>query len=151
MKTAASLFLTLLTASFAQTAPYRKLTVAGQTTKLTQPYAYSMKGFFDEKKDDTVVLLTGRAITDTQLRDSFALSQLAEGGKLSFVQQTINAPGHRAFKMPASGASTEHRFQGKVDGKTVSGKVYTRGLQEDFGGTKCEYTASFQAQVQPTN
>ena len=51
--------------------------------------------------------------------------------------------------MSPSGASTEHRFEGKLDGKTVSGKVYTRGLQEDFGGTKYEYTASFQTQVQP--
>ena len=149
MKTAASLFLTLLTASFAQTAPYGKLTVAGQTKKLTQPYAYSTKGFFDEKKDDTVVLLTGRAITDTQLRDRFALSRLAEEGKLSFVQETMIAVGQIVNKMSPSGASTEHRFEGKLDGKTVSGKVYTSGLQENFGGTKYEYTASFQVQVQP--
>ena len=141
----------MLTASFAQTAPYGKLTVAGQTTKLKQTYAHSTKGFFDEQKDDTVVLLTGRAITDTQLRDSFALSRLAEEGKLSFVQETMIAVGQIVNKMSPSGASTEHRFEGKLDGKTVSGKVYTRGLQEDFGGTKYEYTASFQAQVQPTN
>jgi len=157
MKTAACIFLALLTASFAQTVPDGKLTVAGQTTKLTQVYAYSTKGFFDEKKDDTVVLLTDRAITDAQLRDGFALRRLAEEGKLSFVQETISTAGqivnftvgHRAFKMSPSGGSTEHRFEGKLDGKTVSGKVYTRGLQESFGGTKYEYTASFQAPVQP--
>ncbi len=55
------------------------------------------------------------AITDTQLRDGFALSRLAEAGKLSFVQQTINAPGQIFNKMSPSGASTEHRFEGKVD------------------------------------
>ena len=122
--------------------PDGKLTAAGQTTKLTQVYAYLKKDFFHEKKEDTVVLLTGRAITDIQLRDGFALSRLVDEGKLSFVQQTINAPGHRAFKMPASGASTEHRSQGKVD---------TRGLQKDFGGTKYESAASFRVRVQPTN
>ena len=106
-----------------------------------------------------MVVLTDRAVTDAQLRDVFALSRLAEEDKLSFVQQTINLAsqivnftvGRRAFKMSPSGASTEHRFEGKLDGKTVSGKIYTRGLQEDFGGTKYEYTVSFQAQVQPTN
>ena len=133
MRTAACVF-AFLTASFAQTVPDGKLTVAGQTTKLTQAYAYSKKGPPGDK-DATVVVLTDRAITDAQLRDGFALSRLAEEDKLSFVQQTINlggqivnfAVGHRAFKMSASGASTEHRFEGKVDGKTVSGKVYTRG------------------------
>ena len=131
--------------------PDGKLTAAGQTTKLTQAYAYLKKDFSGETKDNTVVVLTGRAITDTQLRDGVALSRLAEEGKLSFVQQTINAPGQIVNKVSPSGASNEHRFEGKLDGKTVSGKVYTRGLQEDFGGTKYEYTASFQAQVQPTN
>ncbi len=139
----------MLTASFAQTVPDGKLTVAGQTTKLTQAYAYSKKGPPGDK-DATMVVLTDRAITDAQLRDGFALSRLAEEGKLSFVQETMIAVGQIVNKMSPSGASTEHRFEGKLDGKTVSGKVYTRGLQEDFGGTKYEYTASFQVQVQPT-
>ena len=157
MRTPACLSLFLLTASFAQTPPDGKLTVAGQTTKLTQAYAYSTKGFFDEKKDDTVVLLTDRAITEAQLRDGFALRRLAEEGKLSFVQETINTAGqivnftvgNKAFKMSPSGGSTEHRFEGKLDGKTISGKIFTRGLQESFGGTKYEYAASFQTAVQP--
>ena len=157
MKTASCLLLAFLTAAVAQTVPDGKLTVAGQTTKLTQVYAYLTKGFFDEKKDDTVVLLTDHPITDAQLRDGFALRRLAEEGKLSFVQETINAGGqivnftvgNKAFKMSASGGSTEHRFEGKLDAKTASGKVFTRGLQESFGGTKYEYSASFQVPVQP--
>ncbi len=156
MKTTPCLLLVFLTASFAQTVPDGKLTVAGQTTKLTQAYAYSTKGFFDEKKDDTVVLLTDRAITDAQLRDGFALRHLAEEGKLTFIQETINAAGqivnftvgNKAFKMSPSGGSTEHRFEGKLDNKSIAGKVFTRGLQESFGGTKYEYSATFQAPVQ---
>ncbi|MEP6536128.1 MAG: hypothetical protein ABJF23_12455 [Bryobacteraceae bacterium] len=151
------LILFLLTAALAQAVSDGQLTVAGQSTKLTQAYAYSTKGFFDEKKDDTVLLLTDRAITDTQLRDGFALRHLAEEGKLTFIQETINSTGqivnftvgNRAFKISPSGGSTEHRFEGKLDANTISGKVFTRGLQESFGGTKYEYSASFQAAVQP--
>jgi hypothetical protein len=149
--------LALMAAASAQTPTDGKLTVSGQAMKLTQVYAYATKGFFDEKKDDTVVLLTDRPVTDAQLRDGFALRRLAEEGKLSFVQETMNAAGqivnftvgNKAFKMSPSGGSTEHRFEGKLDAKTVSGKVFTRGLQESFGGTKYEYAASFQATVQP--
>ena len=78
MKTTPCLLLAFLTATFAQTVPDGKLTVAGQTTKLTNAYAYLTKGFFEEKQDDMVVLLTDRAITDAQLRDGFALRRLAE-------------------------------------------------------------------------
>jgi len=151
------LFLTLLavTAAAADTPADGKLTVAGKTTKLTQVYAYATKGFFDEKKDDTVVLLTDRPVTDAQLRDGFALRRLAEEGKLCFVQETINAAGqivnftvgHNGFKMSPSGGSTEHKFEGKLDAKNVSGKVFTNGAQEFFG-TKYEYAASFQVGVQ---
>jgi hypothetical protein len=157
MRRIAPLALALLATSFADAPAAGNLTVSGQTTKLTQAYAYSTKGFFDEKKDDTVVLLTDRALPESQLRDAFALRRLAEEGKLCFVQETINSAGqiinftvgHRAFKMSPSGGSTEHRFEGKQEGKTISGKVYTRGLQESFGGTKYEYTASFQVAIQP--
>ena len=89
MKKAIFLSVTLLTAAFPQNAPTGKLTVSGQTTNLTQVYAYATEGFFDKEKDDTVVLLADRAVQDAQLRDGFALRRL--------------------------------------EGKTVSGKVYTNG------------------------
>jgi hypothetical protein len=117
----------------------------------------SKEGFFDKTKDDTVVLLTDHAVTDAQLRDGFELRRLAEEGKLSFVQETIDASGqiinftvgHRAFKMAPSGGSTEHVFEGKIEGRNISGKVSTRGVQESFGGTKYEYAASFKAPILP--
>ena len=145
-----------MTVAVAQTSVDGKLTVAGQSVKLTQAYAYSAKGFFDEKKDDTVVLLTDRAITDSQIRDGFALRKLVDDNKLSYVQETINAAGqiinftvgNHGFKMSPSGGSTEHKFDGKLAGKTISGKVFTNGPQEFFG-TKYEYTATFSAGVQP--
>jgi hypothetical protein len=151
-----SLLLVLLTASAADVPTDGKLTVAGKPTKLTQVYAYATKGFFDEKKDDTVVVLADRPIADAQIRDGFALRRLAEEGKLCFVQETINTTGqiinftvgHNGFKMAPSGGSTEHVFEGKLDAKSVSGKVFTKGAQEFFG-TKYEYSATFQTAVQP--
>ena len=148
------LFLAVLTAAVAQAPADGKLTVAGQTVKLTQAYAHLTKGFFDEKKDDIVVLLTDRALTDAQVRDGFALRRLSEEGKLSFVQETINSTGqivnftvgNRAFKVSPSGGSTEHVFDGKRDAKTISGKVYTKGVQEFFG-SKYEYAATFNVAI----
>ena len=54
--------------------------------------------------------------------------------------------GHQAFKPPPSGGSTEHVFVGKQEGRTIEGKVSTKGEQEFFG-TKYEYSASFKAAV----
>jgi riboflavin synthase alpha subunit len=50
-----------------------------------------------------------------------------------------------------SGGSTEHVFEGKQDGHTISGKVYTRSPQESFDDTKYEYTATFHTAVQPNS
>ena len=144
-------FLTLAMAS-AQSSADGKFTVEGKVLKLSQVYSYSTKGFFDEKKDDTIVLLTDRPLTDAQVRDSFGLARMAREGKLAFVQETINAAGqivnftlgHQAFKAPPSGGSTEHVFEGKLEGKTISGKVHTKGAQTFFG-TKYEYEATFKS------
>jgi hypothetical protein len=157
MKRSLLTILVMLSPLLAQTPPDGKLTVSGQTIRLTQVYAYAVEGFFDKAKNDTVVLLADRSLPPAQLRDRFALTRLAEEGKLCFVQQTINASGqvvnftvgHRAFKVSPSGGSTEHRFECKLDGRTISGKVYTRGPQDAFGGTKYDYTATFSATVQP--
>ena len=35
--------------------------VDGKTTKFANVYAYMTEGFFDKKKDDTVVMLSGPA------------------------------------------------------------------------------------------
>ena len=139
----------------AQSAPAGQLTVAGRAVKLTNVYAYAAEGFFDKKKDDTVVLLTDRPVTEAQVRDGFALRRIAEQGKLAYVQETINAAGqiinfaigHEAFKAPPSGGSTEHVFEGTADGRSVAGKVRTKGEQQFFG-VKYEYEAKFTAAVQ---
>ena len=145
-----------LSVALAQSAPDGKLTVAGKSAKVTHVYVYSVEGFFDKKKDDTVVLLTDRPVTEAQARDGFALRRMAEQGKLAYVQETINTGGqivnftigHEAFKAPPSGGSTEHVFEGKLEGRNISGKVRTKGEQQFFG-VKYEYDATFRAPVQP--
>ena len=142
-------------AAIGQKAPTGQLKVDGKTVQLTNVYAYSTEGFFDKKKDDTVVLLTDRPLTDAQIRDEFGLRKMAEGGKLNCVRATINSGGQivnylvgsQAFKAIPSGGSTEHVFEGKMEGRNISGKVHTKGEQQFFG-TKYEYEAAFQAAVQ---
>jgi hypothetical protein len=151
-----SLALTALAITSAQSAPEGTLKVDGKTVKLIQSYAYATEGFFDKKKDDTVVILADRPLTDAQVRDGFALRRLASDGKLNFVQETVNASGQivnfligsAAFKALPSGGSTEHVFEGQVEAKTISGKVHTKG-EQTFFGTKYEYAATFRTVIQP--
>jgi hypothetical protein len=157
-KTLALLALTLCAvAALAQPPVAGTLTVAGKPTSLTQVYAWRTEGFFDKKKDDTVVLLADRSVAAADQRDGFALRRLAAEGKLCFVRETINADGqivnftigHRAFHLPPSGGSTEHVFQGRQEGQTISGKVHTRSVQESFDDVKYEYAVSFHVTVLP--
>ena len=89
------------------------------------------------------------------MRDEFSLRRMATDGKLNCVRITLNASGQvvnfliasPAFKAIPSGGSTEHVFEGKLEGKTVAGNVHTKGEQQFFG-TKYEYAAAFSAAVQ---
>ena len=136
--------------------PAGQMRVNGTTVKFTNVYAYLTEGFFDKKKDDTVVLLSDRALTDAQMRDEFGLRRMAGEGKLNCVRATIGASGQmvnylvgsQAFKAIPSGGSTEQVFEGTNDGRTIAGKVHTKG-EQTFFGTKYEYEATFRAAVQP--
>ena len=78
---------------FAQPAPSGQMKVDGKVVKFTNAYAYLVEGFFDKKKDDTVVFLSDRPLTDGQLRDEFGIRHLAEDGKLKHaLRHEINAP-----------------------------------------------------------
>jgi hypothetical protein len=151
-----TLLLAAIAFAYAQSAPEGTLKIDGKAVKLTQAYAYATEGFFDKKKDDTVLILSDRPLTEAQVRDGFALRRLASGGKLNFVQETINPSGQivnflvgsAAFQALPSGGSTEHVFEGRVEGKTISGKVRTKG-EQTFFGTKYEYDATFRTSIQP--
>ena len=144
----------LAAASAQNAAPAGQMKVDGKAVKFTYVYAYATEGFFDKKKDDTVVLLADHALTDAQMRDESSLRRMSTDGKLNCVRVTINSAGqvvnflvgHPAFKAIPSGGSTEHVFVGTLDGRTIGGKVHTKGEQQFFG-TKYEYEASFKATV----
>ena len=136
-----------------------QLTVGGKAIPLTYVAAHFEKGFFDETKNDTVVIFSDRPLTDAQTRDRFALSSQAEQGKLHYVQVVISAKGqivnfsvgHDAFKFAPGGGSTEHKFTSKImDAKTISGKVFTAGPQKGpMSGPSYEYSIEFSAPIQP--
>ena len=135
-----------MAAASAQTVPASGMKVDGKAVRFTRVYAFSTEGFFDKKKDDTVVILA----------DRFGLRRMAGEGKLNCVRATINGSGQminylvgsQAFKAIPSGGSTEQVFEGTNDGRTIAGKVRTKGEQQFFG-TKYEYEATFRAGVQP--
>ncbi len=121
-------------------------------------YAWAEAGFFDKTKDDTIVVLTDGPVPEKTLHDHFGLQKLVADGKIAYVRATINSSGqiinfevgHRAFKMPPSGGSTEHVFEGKIQPASINGKVFTKGAQEaPFEKTKYEYSATFRAPLQP--
>ena len=150
--------LAILLASLAHAECKGQLTVDGKAIPLTNAYAYLTKGFFDEAKNDTVVLLTDAPVTDVVARDQFALSRMADQGKLHYVKAVINTEGqvinfsvgHNAFKFAPGGGSTEHKFQQKArDGKNISGTLLTAGPQKGpMDGLPYEYKAEFAAAVQ---
>jgi hypothetical protein len=134
------------------------LVVGGQTFKLTHVYAYAQKGFFDESKQDVVVVLADAAIPAATLHDRFALGDLAKAGKLHFVQQTINTEGqvinylvrHQLFKMAESGGSSFHVFEPKTfDKATISGRAHTTKPQTSFDDIEYSYDATFVAKIEP--
>jgi hypothetical protein len=134
------------------------LVVDGKPIKLTHVYAYAVKGFFDPKKQDVVVLMADAEVAAATLRDHFALADLAKAGKLHFVQQTINTEGqvinfevrHERFKMPESGGSTEHVFEAKTfDKKLIAGRSWTKSPQKSFDDVPYSYDATFSAAIQP--
>jgi hypothetical protein len=155
LKTLILLVCALSVAPAQNAAPSGQMKVDGKTVKFTHVYAFATEGFFDKKKDDTVVILADRALTDAQMRDESGLRRMATDGKLNCVRATINTSGqivnflvgHPAFKAIPSGGSTEHVFEGTLDSHNVAGKVHTKGEQQFFG-TKYDYDASFKATVQ---
>ena len=135
------------------------LTVAGKPVALNNVYAYLVKGFFDPKKDDTVVVMADAPMTDAVARDSFARNALVAQGKLHYVEVTIDQKGqivnfkvgHNAFQYAPGGGSTEHQFAPKVrDGKTISGTVFTVGPQKGpLDGPAYDYKIEFSTPLQP--
>ena len=66
-------FLVLASVGLAQSKG--QLTVGGKSVPLTNVNAYFTKKFFDETKNDTVVVLADHPLTDAQARDRSTLTR----------------------------------------------------------------------------
>ncbi|MCX6552100.1 MAG: hypothetical protein NTY02_14055 [Acidobacteria bacterium] len=141
----------------AESAAKGTLVVNGMPVEITQAYAYTQKGFFDEKKLDVVVLLCDAAVPDAAVRDVFARNSLITSGTLHCVELVINADRqiisfrvqHQRFgQRPPGGGSTEHVFDAKTfDGKTAAGRAHTTSTQMSFDDVPYSYDITFNAAV----
>jgi hypothetical protein len=135
-----------------------QLVVDGKAVKLTSVYAFATKGFFDEKKQDVVVVMCDAPVPADALRDPFARMDLVKAGKLHCVEQTIDADKqvinykvqHNRFGMPEGGGSTYHVFEAKTfDGKIAAGRSRTTAPQKSFDDVPYSYDVTFSAAIEP--
>jgi hypothetical protein len=135
-----------------------QLVVDGKAVELTSVYAFATKGFFDEKKQDIVVVMCDAPVPPEALRDPFARMDLVKAGKLHCVEQTIDADKqvinykvqHDRFGVPEGGGSTYHVFEAKTfDGKTAAGRSRTTAPQKSFDDVPYSYDATFSAAIEP--
>ena len=134
------------------------LVVDGKPAAIAHVYAWARKGFFDEKKQDVVVLMCDAPVPPEARRDPFARADLVKAGRLRCVEQTIDAAGqvinykveHSGFGVPEGGGSTEHVFEAKTfDGRTAAGRSRTRSPQKSFDDVPYSYDVTFSAAIEP--
>jgi hypothetical protein len=150
--------LTLAAPVAAQNKAAGSLIVEGKTIKITQAYAFATKGFFDETKQDVVILLCDSPVRAAAVRDLFARDDLVKIGRLHCIEQTIDTDKkvinfkveHNRFRAPEGGGSTEHVFEAKTfDGKTIAGRAWTRSPRKSFDDVPYSYDVTFSATIEP--
>jgi len=134
------------------------VTVNGKAVTLKFAYAVAAKGFSDETKDDTVVILSDVPLAPAVLRDKPARRDLEKAGRLHAIEATINAEKQpinvtvrdAAFKMPASGGSTEDLFEAKTFEKgMIAGRLHRKSPGSSFDDISFTYDVRFKAAVLP--
>ena len=91
-----------------------QLTVAGETVQIQHAYAMAQPGFFDDSKDDIVLIVTNNPLTDKAIEDRWECNALVIEATLKSVEVTINSEQqpisvsvkHPAFQASPSGSST---------------------------------------------
>ncbi len=135
-----------------------QMVVDGKPVAMTHVYAFAQKGFFDEKKQDVVVLMCDAPVAAALVRDPFARMDLVKAGKLHCVEQTIDEGGqvinykvqHERFRVPEGGGSTEHVFEPKTfDGKTAAGRSRTTAPQKSWEDVPYSYDITFTVSIEP--
>jgi hypothetical protein len=148
----------VLAAAAAETRVDGQLVVDGKPVRMTNVYAFAQTGFFDEKKQDVVLLFSDVPVPPAAIHDPFARMDLVKAGKLHCVEQTIDESGqvinykvqHARFGVPEGGGSTEHVFERKTfDGKTAAGRCRTKSPQKSYDDVPYEYDITFQTPIEP--
>jgi hypothetical protein len=155
----AVLFLCLALPARSQTAGKAdgSYTVGGKTTRLTYAYAMAKKGFFDETKEDVLVILSDVALSASALADQFERMKMAADGKLHALELTVNPEKqvtsgtllHEAFARYQGSVSVAgmHQFDATTfDGKTIAGKLST-SRPSDFQKIAFQYAVTFEAPI----
>ena len=157
---ASVLFLTLMTATAARAAApgtaSGTLTVNGKPSALTYALATTQKNPFDAKKTDVVLLLTNVPVAPAAMADDFGRMKLAGKGNFSGVEVeidpdgdvisgTLYSPEFKKFSGMIS-ATGMHKFEGKVSGSSVEGKLFIP-KDDDFAGYTYRYDATFHAAI----
>lgn len=130
------------------------LTVKGQKLALSNVYAYAEAGTSDTGGADVVVILSNIAIPEASARDMFALREKVP----QYLRLTISSEGqitsvrpqHGAFKNVMGGGSSDFVFEKTVlDGKSVSGRAFTKRPQRGFDDEPWEFDVTFETAVAP--
>jgi hypothetical protein len=134
-----------------------ELVVDGKPIKTATAYAYAVKGTFDPKAQDVVVVLCDVPVPPAAQRDADARIKISKEGKLHCVEQTIEADKtvlgfavlHERFDPFLRGSSSYHKFEAKTfDGKTIAGRVRT-SRPESFGNVPYSYDITFSVPIAP--
>ena len=126
----------------------------GRRFALRYAYASVQSGFFDKKSEDIRVLLTDVPVDEKVRGDVFALSRLADSGKLQGLEVVVDEKGQPmsgflfldAFDSMVSAAGM-HKFERKALERTlIAGRMFTQG-PSTFSGITWEYDVTFSAEI----
>ncbi len=132
-----------------------QLIVNDEASKLQYAYAVTQPGFFDETKEDILVIVTNIPLSDGAVEDWAERNRLESEGTLHCIEMTVNAEKrpisvkirHNAFEASPSGLSTDDVFEPVTfNESTIEGKMYSKNPREFFG-TTYTYDATFKVAV----
>jgi hypothetical protein len=132
-----------------------QLTVAGNTVQIQHAYAMAQPGFFDENKEDILLIVTNIPLTDKAIEDRWQRNTLVSEATLQTVEVTINSEQqpisvsvkHPAFQASPSGSSTNYILELKTfNEKIVEGRMYCKTEMEFFDTTYL-FDFTFKAEI----
>jgi hypothetical protein len=131
-------------------------TVNGKPAKLAYAYVTAEPDSSDKSREIVRVTLSDVKLTPAQLEFPFGLQGATKAGQVHAVVAEINATKKvintmlydKAFAMDlVSIAGASNKFEGTIDKKTVTGKLY-RSEPGDSNQVKYDFSVTFSAPIQ---